>query len=139
MRHLVLALMIALLPIRGWVGDVMATDMASGRAAQLVPASDKLDAYAQGTGAQHPAGHGSQSAAPVPDCHGHGAGTSSPGADTQGESFTACQACQACHSVALSPLTLSIAAAMALTALPRAPAARFASAITARGQKPPIA
>lgn len=37
MRHLILALLIALLPIRGWVGEVMATQMASGHTPLLKP------------------------------------------------------------------------------------------------------
>jgi hypothetical protein len=34
MRYLLLALMITLLPLRGWVGNAMAVDMASQQAAQ---------------------------------------------------------------------------------------------------------
>jgi hypothetical protein len=138
MRHLVLALMIALLPIRGWVGDVMATEMASSRAMLLQDATEMVAVHADGAGAEALFDHASMdspAAQPAPDCHGHGESTSHPMADTHGES---CTACQACHTVALSPLTPSMPAAMALPALPRSPAAQFASAVAAPGQKPPI-
>ena len=40
MRHIILALMIILLPVRGWVGDVMATEMVSGNGMYLQIASN---------------------------------------------------------------------------------------------------
>jgi hypothetical protein len=138
MRHLVLALMIALLPIRGWVGDVMATEMASPRATQLQNATKMVATPAHQAGAEGHFDHvstDSPAAQPAPDCHGHGEGTSSPMADTHGES---CTACQACHTVALSSLIPTLHSAMAAPALPHSPAAHFASALAALGQKPPI-
>lgn len=138
MRHLVLAFMIALLPIRGWVGDVMATEMAAPKAEQLENATELLASQAHGTGGYGHFDHASvtsQAEQPASDCTGHGTGESLPLADTQCES---CTVCQACHTVALSPLIPAIHAAMAVPALPRSPAAHFASAVTALGQKPPI-
>lgn len=138
MRHLVLALMIALLPIRGWVGDVMATEMASPKATQPANATKMVAAHAHGAGAEGHFDHVSAdapAAQPAPDCAGHGAGDSSPAADAHCES---CTACQACHTVALSPLIPALHAATAAPALPRSPAAHFASAPAALGQKPPI-
>ncbi|HYW56634.1 MAG TPA: hypothetical protein VE934_06725 [Polaromonas sp.] len=51
MRHLLLALLIALLPVRGWVGNAMAVDMAAQRAAatiaqQAMPADCPMHAQA---------------------------------------------------------------------------------------------
>uniref|UniRef100_UPI0040361CB4 hypothetical protein n=1 Tax=Polaromonas sp. TaxID=1869339 RepID=UPI0040361CB4 len=130
--------MIALLPIRGWVGDVMATEMASPQAVQLHHATEMVAAQAHGTGAEAHVDHASpdvSATTPAPDCAGHGAGDSLPVAN----GFCAsCAVCQACHTVALSPLMSSTPSARVPPALPRAPAARFASAIAALGQKPPI-
>ncbi|MDP2032872.1 MAG: hypothetical protein Q8K29_05610 [Polaromonas sp.] len=138
MRHLVLALMIALLPIRGWVGDVMATEMAAPKAAQMQNATELVASHAHGTGAGGHFDHVSIEShvePPAPDCAGHGAGASLPLADAHCES---CTVCQACHTVALSPLIPALHAAVAAPALPRSPAAHFASATAALGQKPPI-
>ena len=142
MRHLLFALMIALLPLRGWVGDVMATEMAVPKAAQLQNATEMVATHAQGAGASGHFDHASTEPAaaqpvpvPVPDCAGHGAGENSPMADAHCES---CAACQACHTVALSPLTPVTPSVMAPPALPRSPATHFASATAALGQKPPI-
>jgi hypothetical protein len=138
MRHLILALMIALLPLRGWVGDVMATDMASAKAAHLQGATKMVAAHAHGAGANGHFDHASTepaAAQPVPDCAGHGAAESSPMADAHCES---CTVCQACHTVALSPLIPSMSSVMAPPTLPRSPAVHFASALAALGQKPPI-
>lgn len=49
-----------------------------------------------------------------------------------------CAACQACNTVALSSLTTNAASLWAPPALPHSPAAQFASAVAALGQKPPI-
>jgi hypothetical protein len=49
-----------------------------------------------------------------------------------------CAACQACNTVALWPVTSSTASLAIPPALSHSPAAQFASAIVALGQKPPI-
>lgn len=138
MRHLILALMIVLLPLRGWVGDVMATEMASPRAVQLQNATKMVATHAHGAGANGHFDHTSAkpaAAQPVPDCVCHGAGESSSLADAHCES---CTVCQACHTVALSPLVPFTPSVIEPPALPRSPAAHFASATAALGQKPPI-
>lgn len=125
MRHLVLALMIVLLPLRGWVGDVMATEMASSVAVHLQTAPQALDDHAQQ----------SQVAQAVPDCAGHATAQDSPEGDTH---CATCTVCQACHTVALLPEPAHSAAVLSPPALPYSPAAAFASAHVALGQKPPI-
>lgn len=138
MRHLILALMIALLPLRGWVGDVMATDMASAKAAHLQGATEIVAVHAHGEGDSdhfYPSSTEQAALQPAPDCVGHGAGESSPMADGHCES---CPACQACNTVALSPLSANTAAIYIPPALPHSPAAQFDSAVSALGQKPPI-
>lgn len=146
MRHLVLALMIALLPLRGWVGDAMAMQMAMQMASSVV-ATNVGAASAHKTGATGTFHHQNKAATAVlasqamPDCHGQAASQPDSGApenaDHSGHSGT-CQACQACHTLALSPSTLDAIASFASTQLRSTQAATFASATTALGQKPPI-
>lgn len=133
MRTLLLALMIALLPIRGWLGDAMAIEMvrqslpAAAASVTAASSSDIVDAHcheAMGAGdsmdmADHATTHDG----------GHGA-------DHQG--CGTCTACQACHTVALGGMPRVDIVHGAPQAPPVAHAARFASAEPAPGLKPPI-
>ena len=141
MRHLILALMITLLPVRGWVGEVMATEMAAPRAAQLQIATEMIayHAHAQraNTPIYHREQHEQQAAVPLQalaDFTGHGAGDNT---STNGHGDS-CSACQACHTLALSPVATDAAPVWKPFAPPRSLVAHFASANTALGQKPPI-
>ena len=139
MRHIVLALMIALLPLRGWVGDVMATEMASTAPRHVQVATEIIADRAHSERAAATFDHLSgdaQAAAMPPDCADHG-GTG-PTTDMADTSCHSCSACQACHTVALSPLLASTASLSMPPTLPPSPAAQFASAVSALGQKPPI-
>jgi hypothetical protein len=137
MRHLVLALLIALLPIRGWIGEVMATGMASSRVAHSALA---IENGATHVDRERAAGHfshevaPSESAAAMPDCPGHG---DAP-VPASHVSCDSCQACQACHTVGLSPPLTSPVPLLTPLAPPHSAVARFASADMAPGQKPPI-
>ena len=160
MRHLVLALMIALLPLRGWVGDAMATTMATA-ATTATPietfatkkSSPDIDptvvaVSADLTGATSALDHKNTSSEPhqaMPDCHGQlasqsdtDASASDDLASSSHDSCQSCLSCQACHTVALSPSALDVIASFASPTLRSAPAATFTSATTALGQKPPI-
>ena len=141
MRHLILALMITLLPVRGWVGEVMATEMAAPGAAQLQIATEMIayNAHAQRADApiDHRVQHEQQAAVSLQalaDCTGHGAGdnTSANG------HCDSCSACQACLTLALSPVATDAAPVWKPFAPRRSLVAHFASANTALGQKPPI-
>ncbi|GAB3478485.1 hypothetical protein GCM10011496_16870 [Polaromonas eurypsychrophila] len=138
MRHLILALMIALLPIRGWVGDVMATEMASSRPAVLAATNTIADLtpLVWADGHFDHASAAPQPVAATPDCAGHGNGDSP--APASGAHCEVCPACQACHTVALSPTADTTAPVLAPLSPSHSPVARFASADTAQGQKPPI-
>lgn len=127
MRILLLALMIALLPLRGWAGDLMAMD----RATQSLSA-----------------GHAPAAPAVPPDCHqAHADGQGLhhvvlPDADQAdghaGADCGSCASCDICHSVALTAV-LPQAMAPALPALaPQSSQPRYASAEPAPGFKPPI-
>lgn len=148
MRRPLFIAMIFLLLLRGMVGDAMATGMAAGHLQQLAPATkfiaspaheSRADGHFDHDMAIEPAASMTHSAAIPPDCAGHASGQASdpmtPGATGHCDS---CAACQACNTVALSPLTASTASLAISPALARSPAAQFASAVTALGQKPPI-
>ncbi|MFI5444880.1 hypothetical protein [Polaromonas sp. UC242_47] len=138
MRHLFLALMIVLLPLRGWVGDVMATEMAAPRLVQIQAAMETVADHADTAGASAHSDHTSEQLPVVqatPDCAGHDAGGSAPSSDAH---CASCALCQACHIVALSPPAAQALPMLSPFTPPHSPVASFASADTALGQKPPI-
>lgn len=145
MRTLLLALMIALLPIRGWLGDAMALEMvrhslhaspaASSQAATAATAASTVaDAHCHEAMEAATAGDG------MDTTMAHHAGTqgdsTSHGTDHQG--CGTCTACQVCHTVALGGMPMADIVHGAPQAPPPAHAARFASAEAALGLKPPI-
>jgi len=132
MRTLLLALMIALLPIRGWLGDAMAVEMVRHSlpaAAEAVPmASAATEAHC------HEAMEAGDSV--HMDMSGHGSHGDDNGTDHQG--CGTCTACQVCHTVALGGMPLVDIAHGAPQAPPADRSARFASAEPVAGLKPPI-
>ena len=122
MRHVFLILMIALLPLRGWVSDAMATGMLASHEAGTKAHQDTETVVADVTPT-------------AADCPGHAAGAESHAADAHCES---CSVCQACHTVALSPTGTDVTAVFNLSMLPWAAVAQFSSAETALGEKTPI-
>lgn len=121
MRHWLLALMIALLPLRGWVGDAMALSL-------VMPA-------------------GTVQAATTPPCHGHeDAATSVAGADAPGTAQASAPegthshgACSVCHAPALTPLALRAISPQAAPPAAAPASVRFSSCEPRRDAKPPIA
>ena len=153
MRFLVVALMIALLPLRGWTGEVMATEMASGQIShQQVQLDDAIElvaghAHKQGVSSTF---EGEKTAfevqkspfeakdtqnAAMHDCEGHAKADAGAPADGHCDS---CAACQACHTVALATIAFSLNLTFSSRTQPRPASAHFASATSALGQKPPI-
>jgi hypothetical protein len=144
MRALFFALMIALLPLRGWMGDAMATEMAvmqigHAQAAQHVQANHTGSSVAaESTPLAHHAmpavqvGHDCGESA-VNDASDDGAGAT--GGDVHGVS---CHTCGACHTLALSGTFEVSSPASSAVSLSSSPTAPFASAEAALGQKPPI-
>lgn len=153
MRRIFLVLMIVLLPLRGWVGDVMAVEMAS----QSSNATESVANYASHTratakfdGKYTPLAH--------VECPGHAAtalesaadwtgGTALAGVVDAGDATTdgaakgkcnTCGACQLCHTVALANTVAARLADFTPDTLPSIGSTRFASALTALSQKPPI-
>lgn len=125
MRHLLLALMIALLPVRGWVGDAMAISMlAHGPAA----ASAEV-AMAAGTD-HHPC---PDHAAAPPDTQVSGG----PADDHQNRAH-AHSACDVCNGPAMNVSSPTATAAPASHTLLAALSESFASSEPRQGTKPPI-
>ncbi|MEO8390881.1 MAG: hypothetical protein ABI893_05085 [Polaromonas sp.] len=144
MRHLLFALMIALLPLRGWVGDAMATQMAASHVQHAQHASAEqsatktIAAPAHHTGAEGHSSHeemSPESSMAMHNCAEQTTDSSIPVNDTGCES---CAACQACHTVALSPAALDHSVVFEARSLPLPAPNQFASADAALGQKPPI-
>ena len=142
MRHLVLALMIALLPLRGWAGEVMATQMAASAVsieavAIETKASDAHETEGKASFIHHKQMVESSDVAPV--CHEQLVSHPDTANAANSEHCTTCPACQVCHTVALSPPSLNVTISFASPQLGQSNASIFTSADTALGQKPPIA
>ena len=136
MRYLVILLMVVLLPLRGWAGDSMATQMAGSQIAIESGASHAHETRAAVTSNRENKVN--------PDCHDAMYGQSAtqetsspaPNGDHSGNCQT-CQACQACHTVALLPALLVVAGNVSSPQV-RLTGTAFTSAAAALGQKPPI-
>jgi hypothetical protein len=142
MRHLLLVLMIALLPVRGWIGDAMATGMAAGHLQHQQAATEFIAVHAHETGADEhfdhamPAPEAMHAEAAAPDCADRAShGKNDHAADAHCDS---CAACQACHTVALSPAAAGLNPVFQALTLRRPAPDQFASADAALRQKPPI-
>ena len=141
MRPLFFALMIALLPLRGWLGDAMATEMAVMQIGHALTAERRVAGYpgstasAESTQAAHhempvaPAGH---------DCGEAAAAAVSDAGDSGDGHGVSCQSCGVCHTLALSRAFEASSPAASAVSLSSSRTAPFASAEAARGQKPPI-
>ena len=141
MRTLLLALMIVLLPIRGWLGDAMAFEMARHSLPAAAAAVSVASSASMATEAHcHEGMAADDDGALTMDMnmadHTGGHDHSDNGAGHQG--CGTCTACQVCHTVALGGTPLIDIVHGAPQAPPAAHAARFASAEPAPGLKPPI-
>ena len=125
-------LLIMLLPLRGWVGDAMAMQMAlPGQHAAVSSAMQ----HANGDSAH--AQMGSMDSAAAGDCGGH-TGAQDAGDEADAAHCEACAMCQTCHTVAVLLLPDFLAGAQASPMSPSAPMKVFASADRALLLKPPI-
>lgn len=162
MHRIALILMILLLPLRGWAGDVMAIGMAAGQlTAQLQAALEKPASVAAESKPAHPYevaaavhghsqdidSHASGGAEPVAmaqtmhDCGDMQAALPGEKTDNDEKSMTdcgTCPSCQACHTVALSVPAEKSIAILNPAVSPDTAAQAFASADVALSQKPPI-
>ena len=116
-RFLLIALMLVLLPSRGWAGNVMAVDMATTTVQQAKMA-------------------GATDQSPMPaDCIMQ---SKTPSDDVAGQCCS-CETCELCLAVANLTPALWSASLLTRHASPLAFSATFTSATRALGQKPPIA
>lgn len=141
MRHLLLALMIVLLPLRGWAGDAMATGMATAPLQHQQSAMEVIAGHAHEPGSVSHSAHEMASHAPAQalhDCAEQADDQPAQAGNAHDGHCNTCEACQACHTVALSPVTAGLNTSFNAPTQPRAMAAQFTSAPAALGQKPPI-
>jgi hypothetical protein len=130
MRRWFVLLMIALLPLRGLVGDAMAADMMAKHLSTAQTAVETASAHHEMD----------------PDCMGHSHANADTDANADADASVAtnaspcptCASCQVCSSVALA-FAASVAVSPVFTQpTPVATLATFASADPATGFKPPI-
>lgn len=111
--------MMSLLPMRGWVADVMAMERAgTALSAEVASPAPAHECHAQ------PHGHES-TPAPHDSVHAEG-------------DCASCTVCQICHSTALAAPAMPALLAHGTGTLPPAPMHRHTSAEPVQGFKPPI-
>ena len=138
MRVLLFALMIALLPLRGWVGDAMAMPANAGHCSEMQAAAHTT--HSMGARDQFDANSGATHANCLSPA-GASTHASTGNAAQMGNADDQCctpSACQICHTLALTgAVRLNVGAAEPSRPWP-AGAMQFASAVTTVGLKPPI-
>jgi len=146
-RTLFLAFMIILLPLRGWIGDAMATQMATHATMQTplpaviqqqhAPESIAARAHRSGADAHFDAPFISETTSIKIDCADHMKSDGSKPVATS--PCGSCAMCQACNTVAMGITQPGFTIASLSPEVPAAVTAlRFASADRALGLKPPI-
>lgn len=125
MRVVLLALLIALLPLRGWVGDAMAISMLPGLAA--VQVSDDCPHAAASVGDEHEQHRGHAGSEPGADSH------------TEHGNAGAHLLCDVCNGPALEAEAPALMASEQPNGLRVAPSRRFASLAPRQLLEPPIA
>jgi hypothetical protein len=126
MRRFIFILMIALLPLRGWMGEAMATEMAAINfiATQAINTPANADLVAENS---------------MSDCDLHKSKTADITSDTANTATkSSCTHCQACHAAGLVSTVHITSFDKVHYAQPLAQASQFASASIAHSQKPPI-
>jgi hypothetical protein len=140
MRRIFLILMIALLPLRSWAGDIMAMEMTM----QHVIAINFIAISPDNTGASG-LFYAHKAASTGAECPGHTAMGFAPAPAAADPAYTpsdghcsTCGVCQICHTVALAQATVWLAPAFIAPTLVPIGGTRFTSALPALGLKPPI-
>lgn len=145
MRILLFILMLTLLPLRGWMGDAMATSMAVAELQAAASPKNAMHSVASqasntrastGFDAENTSNHAVSAVSAVSDCAGHAAAAVADSGDA--DHCTPCSACGACHSASMSSPDPVWAAAVHGSTPVIWPADAFLSADAAATQKPPI-
>ncbi|WP_298924126.1 hypothetical protein [uncultured Ramlibacter sp.] len=139
MRHWLLVLLIALLPLRGWAAEAMAGRML----AQQLDAIEFVATQHHSTGASGNSDSGMATQA-MADCPGHAAAAAAASAVADvavqdSDPCASCLQCQACSILALQPGATPLAGPVPSHHAAAAGTARFASALSTPALKPPIA
>ena len=123
MRRFIFILMIALLPLRGWIGEAMATEMAAMNtiATQAVNRLVIANLAIENS---------------MTDCDMHNG--KKPDMASHTNTKLSCNHCQACHATGLLGTVQTISSDIVHYAQPLAKTSQFASANIAQSQKPPI-
>lgn len=133
MRIFLIALIIVMLPVRGWMGDTMALSMAGiQRDAAAVQAPER-----QITGADEDCAGMSTASMAAMALTAEAEATAGDALSDSGH-CESCANCQACSTVGLATDTVTTAAPALGQISPVGALPHFASADPQRGQKPPI-
>jgi len=141
MRLFVLALMMVLLPLRGWTGDAMATDMASQQMYQTTASkADAHEGHQNHEAHSNHANHETLTEVTASSAHGlsHADFDQTHDADHSAGTCESCSVCQACHNVALLLTSDDLKPFVDTLWTPTELADPYASADAALDQKPPI-
>ena len=134
MRHLLVILMFALLPVRGWAMDVMTVAMA----VQQLNATKNVANYSIDTGTSGQLGSKFLSDMPA-DCPMQRLSTHADAGDsTHPSQFHGCTACQLCMAMATGQVTVTVQRHATPPTQPERRTADFTSATLAPSFKPPI-
>ena len=142
MRIVLFILMLILLPLRGWMGDAMATSMAiTDLRASSSPVSINVVGANKASKSQvkevvqvqSSAGH---AAFASPDCEGHTLSGQANSDET--DHCTPCSACGACHAASISTTAPTWSAMVHVATLLTWPVDAYFSADEISRQKPPI-
>ena len=140
MRHLLLALMIALLPVRGWMGNAMAIDMAVNMAMQqgsMAQSSTKGATPVSGIRAASTTAAGMLEDCPMSAQSKDGKSVDGePAGDTA--SSCNCNSCELCLALATSTFPTLATATFTPHAEPPSHGTRFSNAERVFNLKPPI-
>ena len=140
MRHLLLALMIALLPVRGWMGNAMAIDMAVNMAMQqAVMTQSSTEGATPGSGWNAV----SRASAAMPeDCPMSAQNQDGKSLEGEQAGETAascnCNSCELCLALATSTFPTMAKATFTPHAEPPSHGTRFSNAERVFSLKPPI-
>ena len=134
MRRLLFVLLVLLLPLRGWVGDAMAIQMALP--GHHAPASGAMQHADSGSEPVH--SHMSTIASAAADDCAEQTGAQDTGNESDASHCEACAMCQTCHTVAVLQPPDLLAANQASPTSPPAIMQVFVSADRTLFLKPPI-
>jgi hypothetical protein len=146
MRRWLLILMVTLLPIRGWVGDAMAMEMAASAAAHANSSQHTATLFIAinvDRARIKPLIDINLASEGDADCPGHAEALptgpdASPATEAGHDACNACTSCQVCHTVALAAAVNVSASNVQHFVTPPTLTSPFVSAPPARGFKPPI-